>query len=298
MTSTKNMVLTLLIVAIVCSVVLSFVYSYTEPRIAETQAQLTLGGIKQVINAQEFVEIIPDTLWKAIDSSGILTGIVFRVFPQGYGGPIPITVGLDLNGKITGVRIASAAEGLKETPGLGVKITEPEFKDQFIGKCASDIQLRNDGGEIDAITAATISSRAVCNGIKKGIDTYSNYLKTPIDKKCVFSDAREFVEIIKDTLWYALKDADTIGIVFIGITQGFVDYIKFMVGVGTDAKINGVEILCSSETEAIGEAIREKEFLDKFKQGSVEAITGATVSSQVLIDAIEEYLTRYKEYLK
>ena len=292
------MVLTLLIVAIVCSVVLSFVYSYTEPRIAETQAQLTLRGIKQVINAQEFVEIIPDTLWKAVDSSGILIGIVFRVFPQGYGGPIPITVGLDLNGKITGVRIASAAEGLKETPGLGVKITEPEFKDQFIDKCAPEAQLKNDGGEIDAITAATISSRAVCNGIKKGIETYLNYLETPIDKRYVFSDAREFVEIIKDTLWYALKDADTIGIVFVGFTQGYLDCIEFMVGVGTDAKISGVKILYSSETEGIGEAIREKEFLDKFKEGSAEAITGATVSSQVLIDAIEEYITRYKEYLK
>lgn len=292
------MVLTLLIVAIVCSVILSFVYSYTEPLIAETQNQMTLDGLKQVINAQEFVEIIPDTLWRAVDSSGMLTGIVFRVFPQGYGGPIPITVGLDLDGKVTGVRVASAAEGLKETPGLGVKITEPEFKDQFIGKCGPAVQLKNDGGEIDAITAATISSRAVCNGVKKGIETYLNYLEKPLDKKCVFSGAQEFVEIIKDTLWYALKDADTIGIVFIGITQGFVDYIKFMVGVGTDAKINGVEILCSSETEGIGEAILEKEFLDKFKEDSVEAITGATVSSQALIDAVKDYITRYKEYLK
>lgn len=298
MTSTRNMVLTLLIVAIVCSVILSFVYSYTEPLIAETQNQMTLDGLKQVINAQEFVEIIPDTLWNAVDSSGMLTGIVFRVFPQGYGGPIPITVGLDLDGKVTGVRVASAAEGLKETPGLGVKITEPEFKDQFIGKCGSAVQLKNDGGEIDAITAATISSRAVCNGVKKGIETYLNYLERPLDKKCVFSGAQEFVEIIKDTLWYALKDADTVGIVFIGITQGFVDCIKFMVGVGTDAKINGVKILYSNETEGIGEVIREEEFLDKFKQGYPETITGATVSSQALIDAIKDYITRYKEYLK
>ncbi len=298
MTSTRNMVLTLLIVAIVCSVILSFVYSYTEPLITETQNQMTLDGLKQVINAQEFVEIIPDTLWRAVDSSGMLTGIVFRVFPQGYGGPIPITVGLDLDGKVTGVRVASAAEGLKETPGLGVKITEPEFKDQFIGKCGSAVQLKNDGGEIDAITAATISSRAVCNGVKKGIETYLNYLEKPLDKKCVFSGAQEFVEIIKDTLWYALKDADTVGVVFIGITQGFVDCIKFMVGVGTDAKINGVKILYSNETEGIGEVIREEEFLDKFKQGYPETITGATVSSQALIDAVKGYITRYKEYLK
>ncbi|GAI31983.1 unnamed protein product, partial [marine sediment metagenome] len=131
-----------------------------------------------------------------------------------------------------------------------------------------------------------------------GIETYLNYLEKPLDKKCVFSGAQEFVEIIKDTLWYALKDADTVGIVFIGITQGFVDCIKFMVGVGTDAKINGVKILYSNETEGIGEVIREEEFLDKFKQGYPETITGATVSSQALIDAIKDYITRYKEYLK
>ncbi|GAH13526.1 unnamed protein product, partial [marine sediment metagenome] len=146
MTSARQMVVTLLTVAVVCSIILSFVYSFTTPRIIETQKNMTLDGLKQVISAHEFVEIIPDTLWNAVDSLGNNTGIVFRVFPQGYAGPIPITVGLDLDATITGIRIASAAEGLKETPGLGVKITEPDFTEQFTGKTVSQINIKSDGG--------------------------------------------------------------------------------------------------------------------------------------------------------
>jgi len=298
MTSTKQMIIMLFVVAAVCSIVLSFVYSYTEPRIEETKKEMTLAGLREVIEAQEFVEVLPDTLWRALDSNGEFTGIVFRVFPQGYGGPIPITVGLDRNGIITGIRIASAAEGLKETPGLGAKITEPAFTGQFIGKCAAAIQIKKDGGEIDAITAATISSRAVCNGVKNGIETYKNYLGTPIDKKCVFRDAREFIEIIKDTLWFATADSDTLGIVFIGVTQGYADDIKFIVGLDRKGKITGVEILYSNETPGYGDRIKEKDFLDRFKEGIPEAITGATISSQALINAVKENIERFKEYLK
>ncbi len=298
MTGTKQMIVTLFLVAFVCSIVLSYVYSFTSPRIADTQKELTLAGLREVMTAQEFVEIIPDTLWEALDSSGTFTGIVFRVFPQGYGGSIPITVGLDLDGKITGIRIASAAEGLKETPGLGAKITEKEFIDQFIGKYAPEVPIKKDGGEIDAITAATISSRAVCNGIKAGIETYTNYLNQEPDKKSVFPDAQEFIEIVKETAWYALGDTDTLGIVFVGTAQGYNDYIKFMVGVNKDKEITAVEIVYSNETPGIGEEIKNREFLDKFKEGMPEAITGATISSQALINAIKNDIEKYKEYLE
>jgi electron transport complex protein RnfG len=291
------MIITLLIITIICSIVLSFVYSFTSPRITETQRNLIIAGLKEAITAHDFIEIIPDTLWRAVDSSGNFIGIVFRVFPQGYGGPIPTTVGLNLDGEITGVRVASAAEGLKETPGLGVKITEPDFLKQFIGKCPPDVQIKKDGGQIDAITAATISSRAVCNGIAKGIEKYTKYLNPP-DKKSVFPSAQGFAEIIKDTLWYAVKDTDTIGIVFIGITEGYVDCIRFIVGVDRRKKITGIEILYSNETEGVGEVIQDKEFLAKFKKGYPDTITGATVSSKALIDAVKNYIDRFKEYIR
>jgi electron transport complex protein RnfG len=298
MTSTRQMIMTLCIVALTCAIVLSFVYAFTSPRITETQKNLMLDGLKEVSQAFEFVEIIPDTLWRALDSLKKSTGIVFRVFPQGYGGSIPITVGLDTDGKITGVRIASAAEGLKETPGLGAKITEPDFTQQFIGKCAPEVQLKNGGGEIDAITAATISSRAVTAGIRRGIEIYAHYLGEVYDKRNVFPAAENFREIIHDTLWYAVGESDTIGIVFFGVTQGYLDCIKFIAGVDNKEKITGVEIVYSNETEGIGEAIRDQKFLNTFKEGAAEAITGATISSQALIDAVQENLQRFKGYLK
>lgn len=298
MTSTRQMIVTLFMVALVCSIVLSFVYSFTSPRIAETQNELTLAGLKEVSAAQEFVETIPETLWRALDSSGSNRGIVFRVFPQGYGGPIPITVGLDLDGKIIGVRIASAAEGMKETPGLGAKITDKEFIDQFIGRTAPEVQIKKDGGEIDAITAATISSRAVCVGIKAGIEKYMNYLTARPDKRSVFPHATEFIEVAKDRLWYALNEADTLGIVYISTAQGYTDSIMFMVGVDREREITGVEIIYSNETPEIGELIRKREFLNAFKEGMPDAITGATVSSQALINGIKKSIEKYAEYLR
>ena len=298
MTGTRQMVVTLFIVAVTCAVILSFVYAFTEPRIAGTQAQLTLSGLEEVMSAHRYAEVIPDTLWQAMDSLGQEIGIVFRVFPQGYGGPIPITVGLNNEGTITGVRIASAAEGLSETPGLGAKITEPSFTGQFKEKCAAEVALEQEGGTIQAITAATISSRAVSEGVKKGIEKYADYLEPAFDKSSVFPGANNFVEITTDTLWYALMDSDTMGIVFIGVAQGYLDCIKYVVGYSRKGRITGVIILYSQETEGIGEVIRDEEFLAKFKDGIPEAISGATVSTKALIEGVKDGIQRYGEYIK
>lgn len=297
MSGTKNMIITLFMVALVCSVVLSFVYSYTAPRITETQKQMMLDGLNEVISADDFTPVIPDTLWRALDASGEPVGIVFRVFPRGYAGPIPIMIGLDPAGAITGVRIASAAEGMSETPGLGAKITEKSFTEQFIGKCIDAIGLKRDGGEVDAITAATISSRAVCSGIKQGIEQYVEYTGAGLDKRCVLTSAQRFVQIIEDTLWYAMRGDETLGVVFVGVTDGYLDRIEFLVGVDMTGTITGMEILYSAETPGMGELIREREFLDAFTDTMPDAITGATVSSQALIDAVGKGITRFKEYL-
>lgn len=298
MTSTRQMIITLFVVALVCSVVLSFVYSFTAPVIENTQKELILASLKEVIVAAEFIEVVPETLWEAQDSAGNLVGIVFRVFPQGYAASIPITVGLDREGNITGIRIATAGEGMKETPGLGAKILESNFKDLFIGKAAPQVQLKQDGGEIDGITAATISSRAVCSGVKKGIEKYAQQLNTVPDMKVFFPDADKYIAIVEDTLWYAVRNNDTLGIVFIGVAQGWLNKITFIVGVDRDKKIVGVDILESRETEGLGEKIRDKEWLDQFKEGTPDVITGATKSAQAVIDGVDKNIVRFEEYLR
>lgn len=88
----------------------------------------------------------------------------------GYGGAIDILVGVELGGSLRGIRIISQ----QETPGLGAKITEPAFLDRFIGVAIDELDLSRDGGSIDAITGATISSRAVVDALK---ETFQNSVK-------------------------------------------------------------------------------------------------------------------------
>lgn len=100
-------------------------------------------------------------------------GYIFIARGTGYSSTIETMVGIDIDGKINGVKILFQ----QETPGLGVKIeeirrgeTEPWFTKQFKGKTAVDnMGITRDGGDLDAVTGATISSRAVINSINRGI---------------------------------------------------------------------------------------------------------------------------------
>ena len=97
-----------------------------------------------------------------IYSNGAEIGFAFLAVGKGYGGLIDILVGLENETTIKGVTIVSHLE----SPGLGARITESVFTDQFIGVNITDIALTQKGGEIDAITGATISSRAVVEAIR------------------------------------------------------------------------------------------------------------------------------------
>ncbi len=97
-----------------------------------------------------------------IYSNGAEIGFAFLAVGKGYGGLIDILVGLESETTIKGVTIVSHLE----SPGLGARITESVFTDQFTGVNIADVALRQKGGEIDAITGASISSRAVVDAIR------------------------------------------------------------------------------------------------------------------------------------
>ncbi len=97
-----------------------------------------------------------------IYSNGAEIGFAFLAVGKGYGGLIDILVGLENETTIKGVTIVSHLE----SPGLGARITESSFRDQFTGVNIADVALRLNGGEIDAITGASISSRAVVDAIR------------------------------------------------------------------------------------------------------------------------------------
>ncbi len=105
------------------------------------------------------------------DAGDKMVGGIFKSAPKGYSGPIKITVGVNPDNSISAIVITKLDQ--TETPGLGANITKPKFLDQFKGKKGNELKLKKDSGKIDAITAATISSRAVANGVRNGWEQYT-----------------------------------------------------------------------------------------------------------------------------
>ena len=111
------------------------------------------------------VTIDEETGESSVDQSFPAVGYAFMTNGKGYGGKIGILVGLETNRALRGIRVISH----QETPGLGAKITDIGFLDQFVGLVPAQLALARDGGAVDAITGATISSRAVAEGIFAGL---------------------------------------------------------------------------------------------------------------------------------
>ena len=172
------MVASLVIVCLVAAFGLSQVYLVAKPQIERQKADAVTQALSQVLPGAASFKDVEDGLWYGLGPDGEKVGIVFRCAPRGYAGPVETMVGVDLEARITGIRIASPAEGMKETPGLGLKARDGWFRDQFEGLVADSVKLKNDGGTLDAISAATITSRAVADGVAEGMRRYTEHLGT------------------------------------------------------------------------------------------------------------------------
>ena len=176
-----------ILLGIVCAIsagTLSAVFSKVDPLIKENQRIEAEKKRKVVLpDAAEFVPVERDgkTVHLGLDAGGEVVGTALGEAPRGYAGPIKITMGIVGAGedtRLSGVAISKLDQS--ETPGLGVKITLPDFLDKFKGLTLEEVDLTADGGKIDAITAATISTRAVVIGIQDGMKWYlRNYPEGP-----------------------------------------------------------------------------------------------------------------------
>lgn len=151
----------LAIIVIVSVVLLMLVNSITSPIVKNMQVEEIKNTLRSIFPEMSEYELDDEVY--IIYEDGEKAGYAFRASGSGYGGNIDILVGLDSGFGIKGVSILSQTE----TPGVGTRITESSFTDQFKGLSASDIALKSEGGKIDAITGATISSRAVVDAIRE-----------------------------------------------------------------------------------------------------------------------------------
>lgn len=172
-----TMVLALFAVALASSASVGYVYELTKEPIAQAQLAKKTNAIKEVvpefdnspIEEQYTIDsdIGPLNVYPA-KKDGKVVGIALESMTnQGYGGTIKIMVGFLPDGIIYDTAVIEH----KETPGLGDKMekAKSDFTDQFKGKNPSQFKLMvvKDGGNVDAITAATISSRGFCDAVKR-----------------------------------------------------------------------------------------------------------------------------------
>lgn len=184
--SLRNMVLSLTLISVGASAALGFVYEMTKGPIEVSMLNKKLDAIKQVVpeftnNPNDEMFMLPtgegDSLevYPARQGEEIVGYAIKSYTNNGFSGYIGFMVGFTPDGTIYNINILEH----KETPGLGTKMVpdgtpeKPEFKDQFKGKNPAEfaLKVKKDGGPVDAVTAATISSRAYCEGVQRAYNT-------------------------------------------------------------------------------------------------------------------------------
>ena len=166
-----RLTVTLLLITSVVAAALAGVNSVTAPKIAELKAAKTQKAIETVLPGGYEAEITgfhDETGLVSKVYSGI-NGFAYEVTPGGFDNTITMMVGVDLEGNVLGISVVSHTE----TAGLGAVAAAATsageaFRAQFAGKSGS-VSVTKDGGEIDAITGATITSRAVCDGVNAAL---------------------------------------------------------------------------------------------------------------------------------
>lgn len=174
--SPLRLILSVLVVCVVAAAGLAATYSITAPEIAAQEKAAEADALKGVLPDAATFEPVDDAvlldaqklagdskvdaIFRALGSSGEQIGWGIKVGSRGYGGYINLVLGLDMNGKVSGLTILS----MNETPGLGSRVkTEPSFLEQYLG--LPEGFSEKDVKALDMISGATKSSRGVRNSV-------------------------------------------------------------------------------------------------------------------------------------
>ena len=177
-----NLLIALFVITAVSGGVLGLVYGMTKDTIAAVDQKKNEAAIQEVLPLNGEITYKEDTLrfnYEGVDltfpcnlaynANGQFQGAAVKTSEGGFGGKIDMMVGFLADGTIKGTSVLSHAE----TPGLGANMTG-KFKDQFVDKNPNTYQLivKKDGGDVDAITAATITSRAFSKAVDKAYKAF------------------------------------------------------------------------------------------------------------------------------
>ncbi len=168
----------LLVICIVASALLAGTNMLTKDKIAAINAETKAKAMQTVMpDAASFGNgvIADDSLEYAesLDANGNIIGYAFTSVVTGYGGDVQVMVGVNTDGSINKVTIIAADD---ETPGLGQNVKKDSFLDQFIGKAGELTVVKNAASadnEIQAVTSATITSKAVTKAVNAATEYFN-----------------------------------------------------------------------------------------------------------------------------
>lgn len=189
---TKKEILTitwkLMLIYVIGGLLIVSVYAKTIPIIAKNANQKKVSVLMKMIAGAEKVESIakwqpcdhPAEIFKVMDKSGNVLGFVAESYGKGYSSYIHTMVAVDTSQKITNINILGHAE----TPGLGDVVESPDWQKQFFGKCLANMVLVKspDPEKIQAVSGATLSSRAVLNAQHDALEELSKVLQNQAGK--------------------------------------------------------------------------------------------------------------------
>ena len=168
-----GLIVSLTVIAAVCAGVLAYVYKSTKDPIDKAAVEKKERTAKVVM--PDSVVALEDRggVFIGKDASGNIVGYAVEGTDSGgYGGDIFLMVGFKADKKTI---VCYKKLSANETPGLGSKLESPEFSSQFENRSAQSLKVKKDGGQIDAITAATITSRAVCKAIENACEKLAEF---------------------------------------------------------------------------------------------------------------------------
>jgi Na+-translocating ferredoxin:NAD+ oxidoreductase subunit G len=170
------------VICLLAGLLLAWVHGVTEQPIREAKRKQKMAAIKKTLPAYDnqpdrtvYAVVAADgrtnALYYVASRNGAYVGAAREVTGRGYGGELRLMIGVNADGAVHGLEVLP---GHKETPGLGAKIASDDFQGRFAGRSIRDTvwKVDKEDGAIQAITAATISSKAVTEAVAAGLAEY------------------------------------------------------------------------------------------------------------------------------
>ena len=287
-----KLALRLFIFALVASVLLAITNEVTKGPIEAQKLASKMTALNTVLPGCEYEQIeyegisddsVLDEIFIGKNADGSIKGYALTANPQGYGGEIPITLGVSMDGYATQVYVGS----LQETQGLGSRVGDDAFKEQFIGIAADPDTLRDD---VDTLAGATISSSAFVNAVQEMLTYTKNTLGIEPhagDKDAILAEAAainggdegEDAAVETNTNSYDVT--------------GFAPF-KVEVTVDSNGKIVSVSVPENNETAGFGaDLIADQSVFDALvgqdiATAQIDVKAGATLTSNAINDALKQ----------